>query len=49
MIGDAERSKLQVGYKQAVRALNNNRVRYWHEKGYKVNEINEFVKFLNLK
>lgn len=28
---------------------NNNRVRYWHEKGYKVNEINEFVKFLNLK
>ena len=24
MIGDAERSKLQVGYKQAVRALNEN-------------------------
>ena len=25
MIGDAERSKLQVGYKQAVRALNENK------------------------
>ena len=27
MIGDAERSKLQVGYKQAVRALNENKAK----------------------